>query len=324
MATHEPPTELFERQLESLREQTHDNWVCVISDDASPHESFAALEVAVGEDSRFRVSRSERRLGFYRNFERALEMTPAEAEFVAFADQDDRWDAAKLEMLVREIGDAQLVYSDARAVRPDGTVISSTLWRDRRNNFTSLASLLFANTVTGAAAMFRRSLLDLVLPFPDAPGEPYHDHWTALVARGAGHLTYVERPLLDYVQHSGAVLGHEAIEARPAISRRRRIGRLARDPASARERWREAYEQEWLRVTAFARALCERLGHRLSPADRRVLDRVSAGGRSPLTWSWLALRPLRSLAGRNETRSFEHRLLRGLLWDRFARGPADG
>jgi glycosyltransferase involved in cell wall biosynthesis len=322
MATHEPAADLLQRQVESLREQTHRNWICAVSDDASSDTAVAALEAAVGEDARFRVSRSDRRLGFYRNFERALGMVSREAELVAFADQDDRWHPDKLATLVHEIRDAQLVYSDARAVRPDGSVISPTLWRERHNNHTNFASLLFANTVTGAAAAFRRDLLDLLLPFPDAPGKPYHDHWTALVALAAGRLAYVDRPLLDYVQHPSAVLGAEAIEAAPTINRRARLGRLARDPAGARERWREAYEEEWLRVAAFAHALDERLGDRLRPQDRRVLDRVTRGERSPLTVAWLAGRPLRSLTGRNETRGFEHRLLRGLLWRRFARGSA--
>jgi glycosyltransferase involved in cell wall biosynthesis len=319
MATHEPADELFERQAASLREQTHGNWVCVISDDASSSGRFAAIQRVVAGDDRFEVSRSDDRLGFYRNFERALERVPAGAKLVAFADQDDRWHPEKLATLVREIGDARLVYSDARVVRPDGSVLTETLWRERLNNFTDLASLLFANSVTGAAALFRRELLDVALPFPEAPGKPYHDHWVALVARAAGRLAYVDRPLLDYVQHSGAVLGAEAIDAKPAIGRRARLARLARDPSAARERWREAYEEEWLRVAAFARALDDRVGDRLRAEDRRALERVAFGERSPLTWAWLALRPARSLVGRNETKGFEHRLLRGLLWSALGR-----
>ena len=318
MATFEPDPALFEAQLASLREQTHPNWVCLISDDASRPERFAAIERATNSDERFNVSRSDQRLGFYRNFERALMMAPPEADFVAFADQDDRWHPDKLATLAREIKDAQLVYSDARAVRPDGAVISETLWRSRRNNHTSLPSLLFANTVTGAAAMFRRDLLKRILPFPNVPGDPYHDHWTALVALALGRLEYVDRPLIDYVQHSAAVLGAEAIDARRAISRRRRLVRLARDPAAAQERWREAYNEEWMRIAGFARALDERCHERLNPKDRRALEHVIDGERSPRSWAWLAVRPLRSLAGRNETKGFEHRLLRGLVWRAFS------
>ncbi|MFL5826633.1 MAG: hypothetical protein ACJ76V_08940, partial [Thermoleophilaceae bacterium] len=41
MATYEPPLDLFRRQMESIRAQTHRNWVCVISDDCSSAEAFA-------------------------------------------------------------------------------------------------------------------------------------------------------------------------------------------------------------------------------------------------------------------------------------------
>src|SRR4029453_17827240 len=74
MATHEPPPELFRRQLDSIRAQTHRNWGCVISDDCSSRERFALNEEAVRGDSRFVLSRSPRRLHFYRNFERALSL----------------------------------------------------------------------------------------------------------------------------------------------------------------------------------------------------------------------------------------------------------
>ena len=124
MATHEPPQDLLERQLESIRAQTHTNWVCVISDDASSPERFAALEMAVAGDARFVVSRSERRLGFFGNFERALELAPADAGFVALADQDDAWHPDKLATLLGAIGSARLAYSDARVVSRDGTVIA--------------------------------------------------------------------------------------------------------------------------------------------------------------------------------------------------------
>jgi glycosyltransferase involved in cell wall biosynthesis len=319
MATHEPPDDIFERQIASLREQTHSNWLCVISDDASSSGRFSAIERAVADDRRFEVSRSDSRLGFYRNFERALEQVPAEAHFVAFADQDDRWHPDKLATLVSAMGRSPLAYSDARVVRPDGTLVAATMWGSRRNNHSNLASLLLANTVTGAASLFRRELLDLALPFPGAPGEPYHDHWVALVALATGSLAYIDRPLLDYVQHESSVLGHEAIEARPELTRAQRVRRLLRDPGQAASRWRDAYELEWLRVVALAAALRERCGHRLRPRDRRTLDLVLAGDRSPRTLAWLGLRPLRGLAGRTETRGFEHRLLRGLLWRNASR-----
>ena len=96
MATYEPPADLLRIQLDSIRDQTHGNWVCVISDDCSSEESFARLRELTDGDARFAVSRSTERLGFYRNFERALSMAPAAADFVSYCDQDDRWHPNKL------------------------------------------------------------------------------------------------------------------------------------------------------------------------------------------------------------------------------------
>ena len=110
----------------------------------------------LGDDPRFLLSRASRRLGFYRNFERALALAPAGARYVALADQDDRWHPDKLATLLAELGDAQLVYSDARVVDGDGRVLADTYWGRRSNNHTDLLSLLVANSVTGAASLFPR------------------------------------------------------------------------------------------------------------------------------------------------------------------------
>ena len=47
MATFDPPAALLERQIESIRAQSHRDWVCIISDDASDPGRFAALEAMV-------------------------------------------------------------------------------------------------------------------------------------------------------------------------------------------------------------------------------------------------------------------------------------
>ena len=97
--------------------------MCVVSDDCSSPEAYAALEQEIAGDPRFVLSRSRKRLGFYRNFERALGLAPRGAQFVTMADQDDVWHAGKLSALLRELGPAQLVYSDARVVSVDGELV---------------------------------------------------------------------------------------------------------------------------------------------------------------------------------------------------------
>jgi hypothetical protein len=316
MAAFEPEPLLLERQIASIREQTHERWTCLISDDGSSPERFEHLRSLTSADPRFTLLQGESRLGFYANFERALQTVPPDAGFVALADQDDRWYPEKLEALVSACGGAQLAYSDMRIVGEDGCLVSETFWRGRRNNHANLGSLLLANTVTGAASLFRRELLDLVLPFPEPVGDPFHDQWIASVALATGRIAYVDRPLYDYVQHGGAARGHAAAmrpwDAGRLLDRRDPRGSLARIRAHAGR----SYETNVRRIALAAQAIEARAGSRMEPRKARTLRRVAHLDRSPAAAGWLALRSLRRLAGRNETMGIELSLLAAILLHR--------
>jgi glycosyltransferase involved in cell wall biosynthesis len=302
MATYNPDIALFRAQVESIRAQTDRDWVCLVSDDCSEPERFEAITEVIGDDQRFVLSRSDKHLSFYRNFERALGMVPAEAELVALSDHDDRWYPDKLEALREAIGPAELAYSDLRRVDADGKVRGETLWEGRRNNRTNLASLLISNTIVGASCLFRRRVIDHAVPFPAGPGWDFHDHWLALVAMALGDLAYVDRPLYDYVQHPGAVLGRTA----SATGGGRRGGFL--------DRWRSVYFSLYLQRAFHADVLLARCGGELTRRKRRVLRRMVAAAGSPVAFAWLAARPARALFGRNETLLVESVLVRGILW----------
>lgn len=322
MATFEPDPVLLERQIASIRAQTHTAWTCLVSDDGSSPERFEALLRLTAEDPRFTVSRGGERLGFYLNFERALRMVPPEAAFVALADQDDRWYPEKLARLVEACAGAHLAYSDMRIVDEAGRVVSETFWRGRRNNFSNLTSLLLANTVTGAASLFRHQLLDLVLPFPPPLGDAFHDQWIASVALATGEIAYVEEPLYDYVQHGGGARGHEA--AMRAWS----PGRLLswRDPGGSLRRLgahaERSYEDNVRRIELAAQTIEARAGGELEPAKRRAVRRVARMDRSAGAAAWLALRSLRRLWGRNETNGVEFSLATAVAWHRLAAARA--
>ncbi len=220
MAAYNPPINLFKRQVNSLKAQTHENWVCVITDDQSPIDKFREMEAFLADDPRFRLVRNSVRLGFYHNFERSMSLTPLDAEFVALCDQDDKWDDDKLETLIESFDDkTALIYSDARITDADGSIISDTFWHNRRNNYKNLPSLVVANTITGAASMFRSSLLNKMLPFPQRVGDAYHDHWIGLIAYLSGGVGYIDRPLYDYVQHGENVIGHNYGQGAPGVAK---------------------------------------------------------------------------------------------------------
>ncbi len=318
MATFNPDRDLFAAQVESIRDQGVEDWACLVGDDGSDPDALAVIREILGDDPRFVLHAFEERLGFYRNFERILGLIPAEAELVALCDQDDRWHPDKLSSLEAAIGPGvMLAYSDMRIVDESGAVIADTYWTRRRNNSTDLLSLLVANTVTGAAALFRRELLARALPFPASGTGSFHDRWIALVALALGDLAYLDEPLLDYVQHEGAALGHASANRGGAPRRgladwidafgRLRSGELAR-------RWRRAYLDVCVRTGEEARALELRCGPAMSPAKRRAVRRIAGAERNPLAIPWLELRSMRRHLGRDETMGVERGLARGFAW----------
>ena len=179
---------------------------------------------------------------------------------------------------------------------PDGELVADTYWSRRRPNHASLLSLLVANSVTGAASLFPRELLDYALPFPPRQFTHFHDHWLALCAASLGEIRFVERPLYDYVQHGGAVLGHAAANRMPAF--RERLGKLREDPRDRVRRWRLHYFVDCCRLIQFTTVLRMRCGARMTPAKLRALDSFARAERSPLAHANLARRAAARAGGR--------------------------
>lgn len=329
MATYRPDPELFQRQIDSIRSQTHRSWICLISDDGSGTRGLEAIERAIGGDERFVVVPADRNRGIYRNFERALQLVPTAVDYIALADQDDEWYPQKLAELIAGIEpEAKLVYSDTRIVGSGGEVLSDTYWAYRDNNHTDYGSLVVANTVTGAASMFRRELLKDVLPFPVRHGPLFHDHWIAQVAMTLGPISYVDRPLYDYVQHTDAALGHLLANAGGRFSgspwsRSRQTLRLLRG-RGYHLGLRVPYFRLYCRVALAASVLEMRCGKRAEDgklALLRDLQEPAAAAR------WLGRRVAAERLRTTETLGRERLMLGALGWEwalrtrrRLARG----
>jgi glycosyltransferase involved in cell wall biosynthesis len=321
MATWNPPPDLFRRQIESIREQSYANWTCVISDDGSPPEALAAMRQVLDGDERFVLHPFRERLGFYRNFERALALAPPDAELVALCDQDDEWAPEKLDALRSSFGpQTMLAYSDMRIVSADGRVLSDTYWSFRRTNHTDLTQLLLANTITGAASMFRRELLDHALPFPPRLGGLFHDHWLAAVALSLGEIAYVDRPLYDYVQHRRAALGHDEANYGARRPRREWLEWARLVPAVALgARVPAFYTRVYLPTVLIARVIETRCAELIEPSRLRVIRAFAAGTHRLEIAPLLLPRALRPGLRRTATLGRERSFLAALAWQRLAR-----
>ena len=173
-----------------------------------------------------------------------------------------------------------------------------SFWTQRPHD-RSLRALVYNNVATGAAMLLRRELLDVALPFPDAGGDGFHDHWLALCAAATTGLSYVDEPLVDYTQHAQNVVGitpladfGRSAELRLAA---RSLGELLGDPRALLGRLDRLADYAYrthARLTSWSRVLVDRVPH-LSPGLRIGLRPFLGSSRllgafdlvGPTTWA---------------------------------------
>ncbi len=242
----------IDEQIASVLAQRDVNLEVVVCDDGSTDDTCARVQAWAERDARLRLRRNARRLGFSANFAQA--MVHCRGEFIAPCDQDDRWHADKLALLLGHIGEASLCYCDSALVDEQGRPLGQRL-SDRTGMYSGrgVLPLCFWNSVSGHAMLFRRALLDKAWPFP---ADGFHDWWLAAAAASQDGVRYLAQPLVDYRQHE---------RSQTDVAQRR---------AGARDSWR-IYERRarWLhalaRLPGADQAYCRRLGELWSARARQ-------------------------------------------------------
>lgn len=218
-----------EEQVRSILTQDPPPQELVVSDDGSRDGTLDIVRRVAQESwpTIVTVLEGDRPLGVTRNFQRAVSAT--DGDVVALSDQDDVWHPGRLATLGARFAaepDLVLLHTDADLVDAEGAPLGRTLFEslevspqelEAERQGHAFDAFLRRNLVTGATVVFRRSLLDIALPFP----EPWvHDEWLAAIAAATGRVDVETRPTIDYRQHGGNQIGVGA----PTL--RRKIGRV--------------------------------------------------------------------------------------------------
>lgn len=205
-------------QLDSLRAQTHEPDIYVLSDDASSDASFDLLQAFAHERTaaggEVILHRNGSNLGYVRHFEQALQRADAEVLFPC--DQDDAWHPRKIETMLAEFARRPglvILHGDARLVDADGRDMGRRLLqvlevtpeeRAAMHGGRGFDVLLRRNIVTGAAMALRRKVLAHALPTAEHWA---HDEWLALIGAMLGEVDTLEEVVIDYRQHGGNQIG---------------------------------------------------------------------------------------------------------------------
>ncbi len=213
-------------QLRSIVAQSSPPALIVVGDDGSTDRTIEVVRATAGDAVRLSVLPEGARLGVTRNFERTI--VAVDAPLIALSDQDDVWHPGRIARLAPLFDDSSLllVHTDARLVGPDGAPLGRSLFDDLEVSPDELAlersgrafeAFLRRNLATGATMVFRRSLLESALPFPEGW---VHDEWLAVIAAALGGVAVVADQTIDYRQHGANQIGVTA----PTLSYK--IGRV--------------------------------------------------------------------------------------------------
>ncbi len=204
-------------QLDSILSQTIQPFEVIIQDDCSNDSTVSIIHEYLSRLP-IRLTINEKNIGYIRNFESAL--SQARGDYIAICDQDDIWEANKLELLLSNIGNSSLIYSNSLLIDSDGNSLNKTLSDKLKNSFISTRSplsFIYDNCVSAHAMLFNRSLLPQLFPFPK---HLYFDAWITANAASANGVHYLDKSLVKYRQHSTNTL---SITQKASLSLREKI-----------------------------------------------------------------------------------------------------
>lgn len=191
------------QQLESILKQTIPAHV-FIRDDGSSDTTTDIIDEYIAAGADIELIKGQN-LGVKRSFFELIKNAP-DADYYAFADQDDVWMPDKLEAAVKQLKvveqlglQAPLLYcADTYLVDADLKLIV----RENKNPRPSFGNALVENICTGCTAVINRILLEKIREHTPNPDDiVMHDWWLYLIAEAYGKTIFDREPHMNYRQH---------------------------------------------------------------------------------------------------------------------------
>jgi glycosyltransferase involved in cell wall biosynthesis len=203
--------ELYVReQLDSIFTQTYTNWTLWISDDGSTDETHTIIQQYQDRANPGQIHLLKGpQQGFAANFFSLLFNEDIQADYYAYADQDDVWDRDRLERGIQALKSTEqglpgLYCTRTRLIDAHTKLIGLSKHYKHKPDF---KNAIVQSIAGGNTMLFNRMARELLLKTKGAQ-LGFHDWWTYIVVSGCGgRVIYDPKPSLSYRQHSANEVG---------------------------------------------------------------------------------------------------------------------
>lgn len=275
------------QQIDSILAQTVDgDMEVLVRDDGSKDDTVKIVEEM--NDGRIHLIRGKN-LGAKGSFMALIgEAMHGNADYFAFADQDDYWLPGKLQRAVEELGKAggPALYCSALNLVDDAL---QPLDSYRLAGVIGFEAAFLTNCATGCTCVMNRDLLAFLAERPEVGNIMMHDWWLYLVAAAFGKVLYDHESHILYRQHAGNQIGMQTGMA-SLLSRARRLTKRSVLPS------RFSQAREFQRI----------YGDRLPVEKQRYLEKLLSCERNTIARIryFFTLRPRRNSLMENIASSF--------------------
>jgi glycosyltransferase involved in cell wall biosynthesis len=187
----------IDEQLDSIVAQLTPDDEIIVSDDASSDNTVNLVRRR--DDPRIHILANRERVGYVRNFGRAINQI--RGEYVFFSDQDDVWLPGKVDSMRLALQRKPFVASDAVVVNEKLEELHQSYFEWRKARVFSWQSIFLRPPVVGATMSCRNDYLQSLLPLPEYIP---HDFWLTFNAAWDGALEIIPAPLILYRRHAAA------------------------------------------------------------------------------------------------------------------------
>lgn len=197
----------LQQQLDSLYEQSYSDVKILVRDDGSSDTTREILEVARLNGS-IEQLKEHHNMGIPHSFFTLLHHAARNGTaYVAFCDQDDVWDANKIERAVSVLhssSDRPALYCSRVEIVNDQLQAIGLSAKPRKTGF---GNALVENIAIGCTIVLNRKAIDLLTRQTLPDGVCLHDWWCYWVISCFGEIIFDDVALIKYRQHDANVVG---------------------------------------------------------------------------------------------------------------------